>query len=232
MPNRRNEEKIHSLKHLGRLLAHKNIELKKAPPNVAPSPGKPLSPQQEAKIFTEAMADVTPLNFDRHWRLPGKRLSFQSAASDEEQEAVKALCRLIENGQGFSVADTDEYMEATGPGTSPLIARQLHAGRFSVQDYIDLHGLNAHEADVQLHAFLRSAIHQGKRAVLIVHGRGLTSPRQPVLKNKVYHWLTRGPLRKHVIAFTSARSCDGGAGATYVLLRSRPLTGRRRKGKK
>jgi DNA-nicking Smr family endonuclease len=36
-------------------------------------------------------------------------------------------------------------------------------------------------------------------------------------------------LRKWVIAFSSARSCDGGAGATYVLLRQRPLTMRFRK---
>jgi hypothetical protein len=39
----------------------------------------------------------------------------------------------------------------------------------------------------------------------------------------VVRWLTRGPWRKWIIAYSSARSCDGGTGATYVLLRtSRP----------
>ena len=77
--------------------------------------------------------------------------------------------------------------------------------------------------------FMETAIASGKRAVLIVHGRGLSSPVAPVLKGKVFSWLTRGSIRKWVIAFTSARSCDGGAGATYVLLRLRPVTKRYRK---
>jgi len=64
----------------------------------------------------------------------------------------------------------------------------------------------------------------GKRAVLIVHGRGLSSPGEPVLKNKVREWLTRTAWRKWVIAFTSAQSYDGGTGATYVLLRHRPIS--------
>jgi DNA-nicking Smr family endonuclease len=77
--------------------------------------------------------------------------------------------------------------------------------------------------------FIKDSIATGKRAVLIVHGRGLSSPDRPVLKTKVVEWLTRGPFRKWVIAFSSARSFDGGAGATYVLLRQRPLTRRYRK---
>jgi len=51
----------------------------------------------------------------------------------------------------------------------------------------------------------------------------------PVLKSKVYQWLTSSPWHKWVVAFTSARLCDGGAGATYVLFRTRPLTKRFRK---
>ena len=50
-----------------------------------------------------------------------------------------------------------------------------------------------------------------------------------VLKTKVKEWLTSGPWRKWVIAFTSARACDGGTGATYVLLRQRPATKRYRR---
>jgi DNA-nicking Smr family endonuclease len=70
---------------------------------------------------------------------------------------------------------------------------------------------------------------KGKRALLIIHGRGLSSPVKPILKSKVYLWLTTSPWHKWVIAFTSARACDGGAGATYVLLRQKPLSKRLRK---
>jgi DNA-nicking Smr family endonuclease len=44
----------------------------------------------------------------------------------------------------------------------------------------------------------------------------------------VSQWLSSGHWRKWVVAFTSARMCDGGAGASYVLLRRRPLTKRHR----
>jgi len=224
------EEKFRPFKELDRLLKHKKIALKSTPPprpSAAAAPAQ--SPQQEAKLFKEAMADVTPLAFDRHWQWPKQRRAYASLQNDEAQQTVEALNRLIENGQGFIVADTAEYMEATAPGVASEIARQLHSGRYSVQDHVDLHGLTADQADKVFHAFIKKAISEGKRAVLVIHGRGLTSPCQPVLKHKVYLWLTRGPLRKHVIALTSARSCDGGAGATYVLLRQRQWTKRMRK---
>jgi len=60
----------------------------------------------------------------------------------------------------------------------------------------------------------------GKRCVLVVHGRGLHSKDQrPVLKEAVVNWLGRTGLRKQVLAFCTARPYDGGAGALYVLLR-------------
>jgi DNA-nicking Smr family endonuclease len=72
--------------------------------------------------------------------------------------------------------------------------------------------------------FMDDSVNQGKRTVLVIHGRGLSSPAEPVLKTHVYKWLTRGRWRRWVAAFASARSCDGGTGATYVLLRPNPLT--------
>jgi DNA-nicking Smr family endonuclease len=225
------EDTFRPFKDLDRLLKRKKIAVRSAPaPRPSPRvPAPVLSAQQEIELFMEAMADVTPLAFDAHWQWPQKHQRDHCADYDEERETVAALDRLIINGQGFIVADTAEYMEATAPGVGREIARRLHSGRYSVQDHVDLHGLSAREADGVMHAFLKKAIHEGTRAVLVVHGRGLTSPHKPVLKQKVYHWLTRGPLRKHVIALTSARSCDGGAGATYVLLRQRPVTKRMRK---
>ena len=45
-----------------------------------------------------------------------------------------------------------------------------------------------------------------------------------VIKNALITWFTRRALRKHVLAFTTARACDGGAGAVYVLLKKRVPT--------
>ena len=68
--------------------------------------------------------------------------------------------------------------------------------------------------------FLSAAYQKGQRCVLIIHGRGRNSKDQvPVLKERIKVWLGRSGLAKYVLAFTTARLCDGGAGALYVLLR-------------
>jgi DNA-nicking Smr family endonuclease len=149
----------------------------------------------------------------------------------DESEVLLHLSELIKNGKGFVVADTAEYIEGTGYNVNRDIARRLHSGDFAIQDYIDLHGQTVESAQTLFDQFFKESIASGKRMVLIIHGRGLSSPADPVLKTKVIQWLTSGPWRKWVLAYASARLCDGGAGATYVLLRNRPATRRLKKKK-
>jgi DNA-nicking Smr family endonuclease len=184
----------------------------------------------ENELFLEAMANVTPI--PRGDRIEHSFICGPPAVSnhDSENEALLKLNNLVKFGIGFVVADTPEYIEGRGYNVHPEITKRLHRGDFSIQAHIDLHGLGVEDARNAFEIFLTDSITTGKKAVLIVHGRGLSSPDKPVLKTSVIEWLTCGPWRKWVIAFTSARSCDGGAGATYVLLRRRPMTKRNRKG--
>ncbi len=170
------------------------------------------------------MADVTPL-VDRMDRIPKpiNRPSLRQPTVDPDHEALVHLKNLVHCGEGFVISDTPEYMQGTGCRIPGIIARRLHQGNFSIQSFIDLHGLSVAEAEEAFESFMSRAVKNGKRGVLIVHGRGLSSTHQPVLKSKVYDWLTRGRWRNWVIAFASARSCDGGSGATYVLLRRQLL---------
>lgn len=183
----------------------------------------------EKELFLEAMADVEPIH--RKDRLEPNCIPCISFDPENgpKDPTLQKLSNLVESGEGFVVADTPEYIEGTGYNIHPEITKRLHRGDFSIQSHIDLHGLGVKDARESFENFLKDSITSGKRAVLVVHGRGLSSPDRPVLKTKVIKWLTRGPWRKWIIAFSSARSCDGGAGATYVLLRQRPLTRRHRK---
>ena len=192
-------------------------------------PDAVVSPEEDRLLFIRAMVDVKPISGKK--RLEKKNLSFKPmpAANNADSEALECLSNLVKYGQGFIVADTPEYMEGLGYKVHPEVTKRLHQGDYSIQAHIDLHGLGVKDAWNELEHFLKQAIQTGKRAVLIVHGRGLSSPTKPILKTKVYEWLTRGPWRKWVIAFASAQIQDGGAGATYVLLRQRPLTRRFRK---
>lgn len=186
-------------------------------------------PINEKNLFIEAMADVKPIHRgDRLEPTVFPRVSIE-AGNDTEIDTLQQLNILVESGEGFVVSDTSEYIEGTGYHIHPEITKRLHRGDFSIQAHIDLHGLGVDDARAAFDNFLKDAVMTGKRAVLVVHGRGLSSPDRPVLKTKMIEWITRGPWRKWIIAFSSARSFDGGPGASYILLRQRPLTRRHRK---
>ncbi|WAC08111.1 MAG: Smr/MutS family protein [Thermodesulfobacteriota bacterium] len=187
------------------------------------------NPESEQGLFEEAMADVTPLarDADNEKKLIIKEPAAPVTVSDDPTaEVISRLTNLVEKGEGFLVSQTPEYMEGIGYNVKPEIAERLHRGDFALDAHLDLHGFNVEKAKEVFDFFLKEAIRTGKKSVLIVHGRGLSSPEEPVLKTKVREWLTRGFWRKWILAFTSARPCDGGAGATYVLLRERPYAKR------
>jgi len=190
---------------------------------------KALNPDEEERLFQDVMADVVPIERDInfvHERPPTRP---RVREHDPEAEGLALLEGLVRDGEGFTISDTPEYMEGIGYGVNPETAKRLHQGDFSIQAHVDLHGMGVEEAHEAFEAFLKEAMVAGKRSVLLVHGRGLSSRAEPVLKAKVKEWLTAGPWRKWVVAFTSARAYDGGTGATYVLLRKRPATKRFRK---
>ena len=181
-------------------------------------------PESEVDIFYRAMADVKKISRDNCVDQNGQPPDLSFRHNDSESEILKALNNLVKKGTGFVVSDTPEYMEGRGRDAHPEITRRLHRGDFSVQDYIDLHGLNVADAQSAFEEFMQQNIVAGKRVVLIIHGRGLSSANEPVLKTSVHRWLSSGYWRKWVMAFSSARWCDGGTGSTYVLLRQRPVT--------
>lgn len=181
----------------------------------------------ERDIFLDAMRGVKPLpaRGERDTARPQPPMPPPAAALSEEREVLERLTRLITTGEDFVLSLTPEYLEGTGYSIAAEYARKLHAGDFAIQDYLDLHGLTAAAAKGVFDAFMRDAVLKGKSGLLIIHGRGLSSPAEPVLKKKVVEWLTAGVWRKYLFAYASARSCDGGTGATYVLLRRRPRKG-------
>jgi DNA-nicking Smr family endonuclease len=103
-------------------------------------------------------------------------------------------------------------------GVRSQVMRRLRRGLYPTEDELDLHGLSQTTARDQLAAFIARNRDSGRRCVRIIHGKGYRSgARGPVLKSAVNLW-----LRRHVdvMAFTSARTIDGGTGALYVLIRA------------
>ena len=211
--------------HLPDLAAKKDL----SPP---PRPQPRQTQKDDRRLFLEAMSDVEPIRHNRHSTSAPKKPSAPARSIvDEDSEVLTQLKDLVESGKGFRVADTPEYIEGTGYPLPPEIITQLRQGGFSVQAHLDLHGLGVVDARRAFDRFFGEAVQKSYNAVLIVHGRGLSSPGEPVLKSKVEKWINKAPWRKWLVAYASARLCDGGAGATYVLLRQHPLPKKFRKSK-
>jgi len=217
-------------KNLRSLLERKSFELKPSlPPRTDISDDRELNQRTEEMLFEEAMAGVKEISRKNCIENIPASHSAPNLGDIDDDETLRQLTNLVRFGTGFVVSHTSEYIEGTGYQVGPEVAKRLHRGEFSIQAHIDLHGFSVKDARKALDDFLNDSVSTGKRAVLVIHGRGLSSPARPILKTNVVRWLTSSPWHKWVIAFASARLCDGGAGATYVLLRQRPLPKRFRK---
>ncbi|MDJ0780932.1 MAG: Smr/MutS family protein [Desulfosarcinaceae bacterium] len=218
----------HPFADLDRILSKKAIRLAESRAWIQQiqRPPEPLSAAEEHQLFKRAMTGVRPLRANRHTDTPAAPECSQ-VADNTEPDGLRQLRELVEEGKGFTLAHTAEYMAGPGAGSTNPLIEALHQGRFTIQDHIDLHGMGVPEAETAFNHFFKRAIATGLRGVLVVHGRGLRSTAAPVLKRCVKKWLTRGRWRRWVVAFASAQAVDGGTGATYVLLRNTPQRRRR-----
>ncbi len=134
---------------------------------------------------------------------------------DEEAAIVESLYGPLEIDDLLAIGDADSFLRA---GLPRSVLRDLRRGRWTIQNHIDLHGLNRHEAHEEVSRFLAESLQAGKRCIRIVHGQGHGSPgRAGVLRQLVRGWLARS---KNVLAFCHAPATDGGEGALWVLMRS------------
>jgi len=168
----------------------------------------------EDELFAQAMGKVKPiLSSDklppqqspkRHALLPSHR----PKVFHSEQRAA---------GSGLAPEPTEDPWVLRADGISREKLKRLASG-VSVPDFtFDLHGLNRDEALNRLEDGFRSAQAEGVRLLSVIHGRGLHSQGEPVLKQAVYHWLREGAMARLVLAVVP-RSGSGG-GACIVLLR-------------
>jgi DNA-nicking Smr family endonuclease len=179
---------------------------------------KPDAPHpDELALFRQSVGEVRRLTDDRAER----RLTAPSARPLQRLRDDRAV--LAELGQSDAAGgehDTGEEIGYVRPGLRRSVLRRLRRGHYRVAAEIDLHGMTAVTARAALAGFLDAAVHEGLGCVRVIHGKGRRSGNGgPVIKPLVNAWLRR---RDDVLAFASARPADGGTGAAYVLLRSRP----------
>jgi DNA-nicking Smr family endonuclease len=176
--------------------------------------------QDEQRAYAEAMEGVRTIS-------PGKGLVRRKPPAKTprmmiEDDPKTQIEKALQDKRRVNVTNMPEFMEGYADGTNPLTLEKLRGGKFSVQKTLDLHGYCIEEARALFEEFIRSAVRSRLNCIKVIHGRGLRSKDTPVLKEKLKSWIIQAMHRKWITAFSSALMCDGGPGATYVLLRKTP----------
>jgi DNA-nicking Smr family endonuclease len=179
------------------------------------------SPHDEKFLYAEAMEGVHKISHDKSLIKRPAESKIRHIKAEENPRYL--LEEAVKDKQKFNVTNMPEYMEGYAEGTNPVTMDKLKNGEFSIQRNLDLHGFSIENAKLAFEQFLSDSIKAGLNCVKVVHGRGLKSKSVPVLKENLKMWIVRAMNRKWVTAFSSARMCDGGPGATYILLKKIPV---------
>jgi DNA-nicking Smr family endonuclease len=196
------------LSNLPEFIKDKKIPLKEAP-------------QDERFVYAEAMEGVQQISHDKALirRPVPTKIRCKTMIEDPQQLLEEA----VRDKRKLNVTNMPEYMEGYAEGINPVTLNKLKNSEFSIQKTLDLHGFSLEDAQKTFEEFIADSIKNGLNCVKVVHGRGLKSRNVPVLKDNLKSWIIRAINRKWVTAFSSARMCDGGPGATCILLNKNPV---------
>jgi DNA-nicking Smr family endonuclease len=196
------------LSNLPEFIKDKKIPLKEAP-------------QDERFVYAEAMEGVQQISHDKALiRRPAPAKIRCTTMIEDPQQLLEEAVR---DKRKLNVTNMPEYMEGYAEGINPVTLDKLKNSEFSIQKTLDLHGFSLEDAQKTFEEFITDSIKNGLNCVKVVHGRGLKSRNVPVLKDNLKSWIIRAINRKWVTAFSSARMCDGGPGATCILLNKNPV---------
>ncbi|AAO90405.1 Smr/MutS family protein [Coxiella burnetii] len=174
---------------------------------------KSIDPE-EAQLFRDSVGKVKPLNHDKHSMEPKKKTIAPKAPQKEPPP-------FHWNPTSDDWLNAEDSVHFAKPGLQHKVIQRLKQGRILPEATIDLHQQTIDEAVKTISFLIADGVTQGRRCILIIHGKGHFSAQgKPVLKNFLNQWLRGHP---DVLAFHSTSPKQGGTGALIVLLKKRGL---------
>lgn len=173
--------------------------------------------EDDLNLFRTVVGDARPLRHGPRYLHPQRKPKPIPLQTLRDQREV-LIDSLSDHVYWADSLESGEELAFLRPGVQNQVLRKLRRGHWVSQGELDLHGLTVAEAKLELVQFLQYCQKNGLRCVRIIHGKGLRSKnREPILKNKVAHWMMQ---RDETLAFCQARAADGGGGAMLVLLKA------------
>jgi len=169
--------------------------------------------EEDRRLFEREFADVTPLRKGGDRVVPVAGGETHKAVDPSSAHGSRKDDALVVDRQGGSITGASY-------GVSHETLRALARGEIRAESTCDLHGLGAEAARHRIQQFVRDSAVAGRRAVLIICGRGLHSIGDgPVLRDVAVGELCSRQAHAHVLAFSTATPARGGDGALAILLR-------------
>lgn len=121
-----------------------------------------------------------------------------------------------EKNEKTEFIDKDKILSKINESRTSKVYSGKHLKKMNPQDKLDLHGFTVSEAEKELGSFLENSKKRGLKKVLIVHGKGNHSPKEPVLKEMVHKYLR--DCKFTGLTGTPVQSM-GGSGAVWVIIK-------------
>lgn len=186
-------------------------------------------PLTDDDLLAEAFADVKPLAGKsvpkrKAQHIDVDDLTVTPKTPSQVQKELEAKAEFYRSQQAQRVVQPTQQMQVHDHSAQRLAGarpgvdlRKLQRGHLMPEAAIDLHGRSVQQAWMDMGQFLQRAQAKGLRCVLVIHGKGNTTPTgMGGIKQNIGTWLGLTPF---VLGYHSARPEHGGDGALYVLLK-------------
>ena len=173
---------------------------------------------EELELWRQIAQTVRPIK-SRRWPAKAKEETPPPASAARERGQKPAAAPSAPAKPAPAAAKPHALTHGLSHGIDRRQAERFRKGKLPIEGKIDLHGRTQQDAHDDLLAFLKRARGAGKRTVLVVTGKGMTTSKTGILRQAVPRWLNEPAFRPLVLAFDYAEPRHGGEGALYVLLK-------------
>ena len=140
-------------------------------------------------LFFKEVADVKPLVSNQKVALRKSGISLEQSQARKDAASLEAKKEDFFSTASLEILDPYVALAYKGNGVQDGVFRRLKQGKYTSHGQLDLHKMTVEKARREVFDFIVEAVQHDLRCVTIVHGKGMSGDKGPVLKTYVNNWL-------------------------------------------
>ena len=98
--------------------------------------------------------------------------------------------------------------------------RKINKGKIKIDGKLDLHGMSVAQAHTAFNAYIRQAVSQGKKHIIIVTGKGNREKGTGVIRRELPHWAQQQDIAHYIHSLSEPAQNKG----RYIIILKRKRT--------